>query len=187
MNASDLLYPYVVPTSWVDFASADAVVSWQLADDVHIVLVFDGSGTVRTASPRAISELELGPDDAFDVAAYNLGLAWKRLAFQVGTATLVDGTRVGCARGNWMAPAAGLLFGNFYAELVDEFQCASLAAVAVNQNCLFAFPTDATTLSSQSLRIVLDDEFLGHPKPISRQWLLLDGSWPQQYPDLQPF
>ena len=71
MNAQDLLYPYVVPTSWVDFASTDALVSWQLADDVHIVLVFDGSGTVRTASPRAISELQLNPDDAFDVAAYD--------------------------------------------------------------------------------------------------------------------
>ena len=98
MNAQDLLYPYVVPTSWVDFASTDALVSWQLADDVHIVLVFDGSGTVRTASPRAISELQLNPDDAFDVAAYNLGLAWKRLEFQVGMATLADGTRIGCAR-----------------------------------------------------------------------------------------
>lgn len=187
MNAANLLYPYVVPTSWVEFASSDAVVSWQLADDVHIVLVFDGQGTVHTASPRVLTDLDLDVDDAFDVAAFNLGQAWQRLEFEVGLATLGDGTRIGCARGNWMAPAAGLLFGNFYSELADEFDCSELAAIAVNQNCLFAFPTDPATLSSQSLRVVIDDEFLGHPKPISRQWLLLDGHWPQQYPARQPF
>lgn len=187
MNAVNLLYPYVVPTSWVEFASPDAVLSWQLAEDVHIVLVFDGQGVIRTASPRVLTNLGLDADDAFDTAAFNLGRAWQRLAFEVGLATLSDGTRIGCARGNWMAPAAGLLFGNFHAELAEEFGCDELAAVAVNQSCLFAFPTDPVTLSSQALRTAIDDEFLGHPKPISRQWLLLDGRWPRQFPGRQPF
>ena len=187
MNAANLLYPYVVPASWVEFASTEALVSWQMSEDVHLVLVFDGQGTVQSASPRVLSDLGLDPDEAFDVAAYNLGQAWQRLEFDLGLATLGDGTRIGCARGNWMAPAAGLLFGNFHAELADAFDCAEFAAVAINQSCLFAFPIDPVTLASPSLRLVIDDEFLGHPKPISRQWLLLDGHWPRPYPKRQPF
>ena len=106
MNAANLLYPYVVPASWVEFASTEALVSWQMSEDVHLVLVFDGQGTVQSASPRVLSDLGLDPDEAFDVAAYHLGQAWQRLEFDLGLATLGDGTRIGCARGNWMAPAA---------------------------------------------------------------------------------
>lgn len=105
----------------------------------------------------------------------------------VGSATLPDGTRVGCARGSWMAPAAALVLGNFHAALAAEFGTTALVAVAVNQECLFAFPPDAATLASASLRIEIDNAYNGHRKPISRQWLLLDGTWPQQYDGEQLF
>ncbi|OWT71479.1 hypothetical protein CEY04_23990 [Achromobacter sp. HZ28] len=56
------------------------------------------------------------------------------------------------------------------------------AAIAVNQDCLFAFPTDERTLASKSLRIAIDDEFRGHRKPVSQTWLRLGGGWPVEHP-----
>ena len=117
----------------------------------------------------------------------NLMKAWEAEEFSIGSATLLDGIQIGCARGNWMAPAAGLLLGNFHVALSQQFDRKEFIAVAVNQECLFAFPADEATLASESLRIAIDDEFRGHRKPISRQWLLLDGQWPSQYPGKQLF
>jgi hypothetical protein len=187
MNTRELLYPYVVPSSWTDYAGKDSLLSWEISDDVHVVLVFDGQGTVRNVRPQDLESLQLDEAAAFDAAALNLARAWEREEFSLGSATLLDGIQIGCARGNWMAPAGGLLLGNFHAALSQQFGCTSFVAVAVNQECLFAFPTDERTLASDSLRLAIDDEFKGHRKSVSRQWLLIDGQWPQKYPGKQIF
>lgn len=187
MTSPDLLFPYVVPSSWVEHVGSESLISIPVSDDVQVVFVFDGKGTVRNARPADIEALELDTEQVFSVAATNLLKAWDREEFNIGCATLIDGTQIGCARGNWMAPAAGLILGNFHAALSEQFGCTEFAAVAVNQECLFAFPTDERTLSSKSLRIAIDDEFRGHRKPISRQWLLLDGQWPRQFLGRQLF
>lgn len=185
--ALDILYPYVVPKSWVEYAGADALVSWPFSDDVRVVLVVDGAGMVRNVRPEDLEMISVSPDEAMDIAVQNLGRAWQAGQFEFGCATLKDGTRIGAARGNWMAPAGGLMLGNLFEALRGDLGCAELAAIAVNQECLFAFPIDEKTLGSTSLRIAVDDEFNGHRKPISRSWLLLNGSWPQPYPGVQSF
>lgn len=177
-----LLYPYVVPRSWVDYVGADSLLTWDFSEDVRMVLVIDGLGTVRNAKSQDLAEAGLSVEDAFDVAANNLGKAFQAGDFQLGGATLIDGTNIGMARGNWMAPAGALMLGNFYEMLKENLGGEEFAAVAVNQQCLFAFPTDDKTLGSQSLRIAIEDEFRGHPKPISRAWLKLDGTWPSEHP-----
>ncbi len=183
----ELIYPYIVPRSWVEYASADSLISWQMSDEVWMILVFDGDGSVRNVRPEDLAELELDAAQAFDLAAHNLAAAGYAEQFSIGCATLQDGTEIGCVRGNWMAPAAGLMFGHFHAALREQFGCTEFAAVAVNQECMFAFPTDEKTLASVSLRMAIDDEFTGHRKPISRAWLLLDGQWPRSYPGEQAF
>lgn len=183
----DLVYPYVVPDSWVTYTGGDSLLSWRVSSDVHVVLVFDGQGTVRNVRPQDLEALGVDEDAAFQAAAYNLAKAWEAEQFSLGSATLLDGIQIGCARGNWMAPAAGLVLGNFHAALSQQFGGSEFVAVAVNQECLFAFPADERTLASKSLRIAIDDEFNGHRKPISRQWLLLNGQWPEQYPGMQLF
>lgn len=187
MSSHDLLFPYVVPSSWIGYTGTDSLVSWQVSDDVHVVLVFDGAGTVRNVRPQDLEALELDEGEAFEAAALNITRAWEREEFNIGSATLLDGIQIGCARGNWMAPAAGLILCNFHAALSQQFGCNEFVAVAVNQECLFAFPAEERTLASQSLRLAINDEFTGHRKPISRQWLLLDGQWPRQYPGEQLF
>jgi hypothetical protein len=161
------IYPYVVPKSWVDHTTPDSLISWQVGRDVFIVLVFDGQGSVRNVRPEDLEAL---------------ARAWQEKQFEFGAATLIDGTVIGCSRGNWMAPAGGLLLGNFHEGLAAQFGQTELAAIAVNQECLFAFPTDPKTLQSESLRIAINDEFTGHRKPISRTWLLLNGQWPKDHP-----
>jgi hypothetical protein len=187
MTSPDAVFPYVVPSSWVGHAGAESLVSWQVSNDVHIVLVFDGAGTVRNVRPQDLETLQLDEGQAFERAAFNLTKAWEAEDFSLGSATLLDGVQIGCARGNWMAPAGGLILGNFHAALSQQFGGTEFVAVAVNQECLFAFPADERTLASKSLRLAIDDEFRGHRKPISRQWLLLDGQWPRQYPGDQLF
>jgi len=183
----DRVFPYVVPSSWVDYASKDALVSWQFSKDVYLILVFDGAGTVRNIRPEDLAEMSLDEGQSFELAAGNLANAFQEGQFEFGGATLIDGTQIGCARGGWMAPAGALILGNFYEALSQQFSCKEFAAVAVNQECLFAFPTDAKTLASNSLRLAIDDEFKGHRKPISRSWLLLDGQWPREFPGKQAF
>lgn len=185
--ALDILYPYVVPKSWVEYAGAHALVSWPFSDDVRVVLVVDGDGMVRNVRPEDLDAISISPEEAMDVAAQNLGRAWQSGQFEFGCATLKDGTRIGASRGNWMAPAGGLMLGNFFEALRDDLGSAELAAIAINQECLFAFPADQKTLASSSLRIAVDDEFKGHRKPISRSWLLLNGGWPKPYPGIQSF
>lgn len=186
-NTRESLFPYVVPGSWVGHTGFDSLISWEISSDVFIVLVFDGLGTVRNVRPEDLSELNLDEAEAFQVAAQNLAEAWHGGQVDLGCATLLDGTQVGCARGSWMAPAAGLILGDFHAALAEQFGTSAFVAVAVNQECLFAFPTDDITLTSTSLRTALDDAFNGHRKPISRQWLHLDGEWPRQYSGEQLF
>lgn len=186
-NSLSLIYPYVVPESWVAYAGTDSLLSWQVSSDVHVVLVFDGQGTVRNVRPHDLPDLGVDESGAFDAAARNLAHAWESEEFSLGSATLLDGIQIGCARGNWMAPAAGLMLGNFHAALSQRFGVAEFVAVAVNQECLFAFPPDEQTLASKSLRTAIGDEFTGHRKPVSRQWLLLNGQWPVQYPGAQLF
>lgn len=187
MNTPDSLFPYVVPGSWVQHTGTDSLITWEVSEDVHVVLVFDGKGTVRNVRPDDLYSLDMDEGKAFETAAMNLMKAWEAEEFSIGSATLLDGIQIGCARGNWMAPAAGLVLGSFHAALSQQFGRNEFVAVAVNQECLFAFPADEATLASESLRIAIDDEFRGHRKPISRQWLLLDGQWPSQYPGKQLF
>lgn len=175
------VYPYVVPKSWIDYTSPDAVVSFPFSDEVHMILVVDGQGTVRNVRPEDLDSINHSKDDAFTIAAENLGAAWNSDQFQFGIATLLDGVEIGGSRGNWMAPAGALILGNFYQALAEHFNCSEFAAVAVNQQFLLAFPTDPRTLESASLRQAIDDEFTGHPKPISRSWLLLNGEWPSTF------
>lgn len=181
------LYPYVVSSSWVHHADRDSLISWQVSDDVYVVLVFDGKGTVRNARAEDLLSLGINEGQAFDAAASNLGHAWERQEFSLGIATLLDGVEIGGVRGSWMAPAGGLILGNFYLELKNHFGRNEFVAVAVNQEFLLAFPADKHTLASASLKLAINDEFTGHRKPISRQWLLLDGQWPRQFPGEQLF
>ena len=181
------LFPYVVPASWVAHTGTDGLVYWPVASDVFVILVCDAHGTVRNVLPDELTALGMDEAAAFQVAAENLGKAWEAGAIALGSATLLDGTQVGCARGSWMAPAAALVLGNFHAALAAEFGTTELVAVAVNQECLFAFPPDAATLASTSLRTEIDNAYKSHRKPVSRQWLRLDGTWPQQYDGEQLF
>jgi len=176
------IYPYVVPSSWVDHVTPDAVISSPFSDDVHMVLVVDCQGSVRNVRPEDLESIGCSPEDAFVIAAENLGAAWQAGAFEFGIATLLDGVEIGGARGNWMAPAGALILGGFHSMLEKHFGTTEFAAVALNQETLFAFPTDPATLGSASLRQALEDEFQNHHKPISRSWLLLNGEWPSGFP-----
>lgn len=183
-NASTLphVYPYVVPHTWIEYADSQHLISLPFSDEIHMVLVVDGHGSVRNVRPEDLDAIQTSPDEAFEIAAGNLGKAWQSGQFDFGIAELLDGVQIGGSRGNWMAPAGALILGNFYQVLAEHFRQDQFAAVAINQECLFAFPTDEKTLSSNSLRQAIEDEFTGHRKPISRSWLLLDGSWPCQHP-----
>lgn len=117
MNTPDFLFPYVVPSSWVGHVGTESLASWQISDDVHVVLVFDGKGIVKNARPEDLEAIGLDEENAFNTAAFNLAKAWEREEFSIGSATLLDGIQIGSARGSWLAPAAGLLLGGFHAAL----------------------------------------------------------------------
>ena len=176
------IYPYVVSRAWVDHVGADHVVSVPFTDEVHMVLVVDDHGSVHNVQPEDLHAVRTSPEEALEIAGHNLGMAWQAGEFSIGTAELLDDTLVGGVRGSWMAPAGGLVLRNLYDTLVDMFDQDEFVAVAVNQQFLVAFPTDEATLASASLRQMIDDEFTGDVKPISRSWLLLDGDWPRAYP-----
>ncbi|WP_431600087.1 hypothetical protein [Stenotrophomonas sp.] len=175
------IYPYVVPASWIEHVTPNAVISSPFSDDVHMVLVVDCHGAVRNVRPEDLASIGCSPEDAFTIAAENLDAAWRAGKFEFGIAALQDGVKIGGARGSWMAPAGALVLGNLYQAMVEHFGTTEFAAVALNQETLFAFPTDAATLGSSSLRQAIEDEFLNHHKPISRSWLLLNGEWPSAF------
>jgi hypothetical protein len=183
----DKLFPYVVPRTWIEAANPEALVIWPVSHDVYVVLVWDRRGLVQNIRPEDLTSAGLDQDQAFDLAANNLATAFRNGDFQMGIALLADGVQIGCVRGNWMAPAGGLVIGNFHALLCEQFDGSEFVAVAVNQQCLFAFPKNEATLSSFSLRRAIEDEYEGSSKPISRSWLLLDGSWPQAFPGRSSF
>lgn len=177
------IFPYVVPRSFIEYVTPDSVVGSPFSYDVHMILVESRQGTVRNIRPEELASMGLSQDNAFTIAAENLAEAWRAGEFDFGSAELVDGVTIGVARGNWMAPAGALILGNFHQALVSQFGVDTFAAIAVNQECLLAFPTDSRTLASKSLQQAIDDEYNEHPKPISRSWLLLNGQWPSEFPD----
>lgn len=181
-----LIYPYVVPKSWVSHVGADALVSWQFTEDVHVVLVIDRFGNVQNVRPEDLQQVHESVESAFEIAAQNLSRALKDGEFEIGGATLRDGIEIAYSRGNWMAPAGGLMLSALYQGMQKQFGGDEFAAIAVNQQCLFAFPLDERTLKSESLRLAVDDE-LRAEKPISPDWLFLDGRWPRPYPYSQTF
>lgn len=181
------IYPYVVPGTWVEYAKPENVIAFPFSNDVQMVLVVDGHGTVRNVRPEDLDAVRTSREEAFEIAAANLSAAWKAGEFGLGTVELEDGTVIGGARGNWMAPAGALVLGNLHRELVDRFKQDEFAAIAVNQEFLVAFPTDERTLKSSSLRQTVEEAFSNHRKPLSKSWLLMDGNWPSEYPGIAAF
>ncbi|WP_398491874.1 hypothetical protein [Variovorax sp.] len=177
----NLVYPYIVPKSWVDYAGKDALVTWEFSEDVRMVLVVDRLGTVQNVRPQDLEKVHETSDSLFEIATENLSKSFQQQEFEIGGATLLDGREVGYSRGSWMAPAGGLMLSALYQGLQQQFKQDEFAAIAVNQQFLLAFPLDEDTLNSDSLRLAVDDEWRA-PKPISQSWLLLDGQWPREYP-----
>jgi hypothetical protein len=176
------VYPYIVPRSWIIYAGSENVVTWAFSDDVHMILAVDDNGSVRNVRPEDLTSTHITIEEAFDISTQNLAEAKKNDLFSFGIATLQDNILIGGSQGNWMAPAGALILGSFYQILVENFQQEEFAAVAVNQSCLFAFPINEQTINSNSLKLAIEDEFTNHPKPISKSWLLLDGTWPSKHP-----
>ncbi len=176
-----LLYPYIVSKSWVDYAGPDSLLTWDFSEDVRMVLVVDRLGTVQNVRLHDLEDAQETPESAFDIAAQNLARSLQQQEFEIGGATLLDGRQIGYSRGNWMAPAGGLILGTLYQGLQQQFGRDEFAAIAVNQQFLLAFPLDEDTLNSESLRLAVEDEWRA-AKPISQSWLLLDGQWPRAYP-----
>ena len=175
------MFPYVVPKSWVEYAGESSLVSWAFSEQVRMVLVSEAVASVRNIRPEDLNSAGISVDEAFSIAAENLAKAWQAGAFEFGVAELQDGVAVGMVRGNWMAPAGGLLLGNFHAALVEHFNVQEFAAVPANQETLIAFPPHEISLHSRSLASLVKEAFREHPKPISAAWLLLDGAWPRPF------
>ncbi|MDB5966797.1 MAG: hypothetical protein JWQ72_3297 [Polaromonas sp.] len=108
------VYPYVVPRTWVEYVGAESLVTWEFSEEVRMVLAVDGHGSVRNLRPEDLDAVGETAESAFDIAARNLAGAYERQEFQLGIATLQDGIEVGGARGNWMAPAGGLMIGALF-------------------------------------------------------------------------
>ncbi|AJE99401.1 hypothetical protein [Pandoraea apista] len=175
------VYPYVVSRPWVDAHDPEGDVSEPFSNDVFVTLVLDGPGGLRRLQSQDLHEAGLTFEATFAQAASNLSRAWSARHFEFGIARLDDGTLIGGCRGNWMAPAGGLVLGNLYQSMVEHFQVPEFAAVAVNRTFLLAFPTDEKTLSSLALRQLVEEGASGAILPISRSWLRLDGDWPSAY------
>jgi len=175
------VYPYVVQRAWVDAHDPQGDVSEPFSDDVFVTLVLDGPAGLRRLQPQDLHEAGLTFEAAFAQAASNLSRAWSARHFEFGIARLDDGTPFGGCRGNWMAPAGGLVLGNLYQSMVEHFEVPEFAAIAVNRTFLLAFPTDTKTLSSLALRQLVEGATNGAILPISRSWLRLDGDWPSGY------
>jgi hypothetical protein len=180
-SSLDVLYPCVVPKSWVQRAGESSLVGFQFCDEVRVVLVVDADDALRPVNPADLEALDVSPEQAFSLATDNLGIAWQRGAFEFVAETLKDGTRIALAQGNWMAPAGGLLLLDFFEALKNDFDTDRFAAVALNQECLFAFPIDERTLRSTALLVAMEEQINGHRQPISRSLLLLEGNWPRAF------
>ena len=181
------LYPYVVQRAWVDVHDPQGEVSEPFSDDVFVTLVLDGTAGLRRLQGEDLRSAGLTFEAAFAQAASNLARAWKAGHFEFGIARLDDGTPIAGCRGNWMAPAGGLVLGNLYQSMVEHFEVTDFAAVPVNRTLLLAFPTDAKTLSSLALRQLVEGAASGAILPIARTWLRLDGEWPSAYRGVPAF
>lgn len=180
-SSLDVLYPCVVPKSWVQRTGEASLVGFQFSDEVRVILVVDSDDALRPVNPADLEALDISPEQAFSLATDNLGVAWQRGAFEFVAETLKDGTRIAVSQGNWMAPAGGLLLLDFFEALKNDFATDRFAAVALNQECLFAFPTDERTLRSTALLVAIEEQINGHRQPISRSLLLLEGGWPRAF------
>ncbi len=181
------LYPYVVERGWVDTHDPQGEVSEPFSDDVFVTLVLDGPAGLRRLRAQDLLEAGLTFEAVFAQAASNLSRAWSARHFEFGITRLDDGTLIGGCRGNWMAPAGGLVLGNLYQSMVEHFEVPEFAAIAVNRTLLIAFPTDTKTLSSLALRQLVEEAASGAILPISRTWLRLDGDWPSAYRGVPAF
>ncbi|WP_353190019.1 hypothetical protein [Pandoraea pnomenusa] len=175
------IYPYVVSRAWVDAHDPEGDVSEPFSDDVFVTLVLDGPMGLRQLHGKDLTAAGLTFEAAFGQGASNLSRAWTARHFEFGIARLDDGTLIGGCRGNWMAPAGGLVLGNLYQSMVEHFHMTEFAAVALNRTFLLVFPTDSRTLSSLALRQLAEEASSGAILPISRSWLRLDGDWPSAY------
>jgi len=177
----DIIYPCVVHKSWANRSRASSLMSWQFSDDVRLVLMLDSDDALRSVAPEELEPLGISQQQALAIATDNLSAAWERGEFEFASDELKDGTRIAMAQGNWKAPAAGLLLLDFFEALKNEFEAERFAAAALNQECLFAFPTDERTLGSTSLLVAMEEQIHRHRQPISRSLLLLDGRWPRPF------
>lgn len=175
------VFPYIVPRSWVDSATREALVVYPFSDELFAVLVVDGVGAVRNVRPQDLESVGIDESRAFAIAAENLTKAFDANAFEFGFGTLRDGTSIGMSQGSWMAPAGGLLFGNFHQMLVEKLGGDRFVAIAPNQETLIAFVDDERARNSAALRSMVEEQFTQHRKPVSRAWLEIDGSWPRAY------
>ena len=180
-SSLEALYPCVVSKAWVQRYGEDSVVGFQFSDEVRAILVVDSDDSLRPVSPADLEAIEASPEQAFALATDNLAAAWQRGDFEFVAETLKDGTRIGMAQGNWMAPAGGLLLLDFFEALKHDFDRERFVAVALNQECLFAFPTDERTLRSTALLVAMEEQINRHRQPISRSLLLLEGGWPRAF------
>jgi hypothetical protein len=175
----ELLYPCVVPKSWVK--RTDASLYWQFSKDVYLIVVMDGDDALSNVRPEDLDILGISQQQCLSIATDNLASAWERGEFEFISTELQDRTRIGVAQGNWMAAAGGLLLVDFFEGMKTEFGAKRFAAVALNQECLFAFPTDERTLGSTALLVAMEQQINSHRQPISRSLLLLDGRWPRAF------
>jgi hypothetical protein len=179
-SSLELLYPCVVPKSWFRRA-APSRMYWQFSEDVHLIIVVDGDDALSSVGPEDLALLGVSQQQCLSIATENLSAAWERGEFEFISTELKDGTRLGVSQGNWMAPAGGLLLVDFFEGLRNEFNADRFAAVALHQECLFAFPTDQRTLGSTALLVEIEQQINSHHQPISRSLLLLDGRWPRAF------
>ena len=179
-SSLDLLYPCVVPKSWFKRSDGSRM-CWQFSEDVHLIIVVDGDDALSSVGPEDLEVLGVTQQECLSIATENLAAAWERGEFEFISTELKDGTRVGVSQGNWMATAGGLLLVDFFEGLQNEFNVDRFAAVALHQECLFAFPTDKRTLGSTALLVEMEQQINSHRQPISRSLLLLDGRWPRAF------
>jgi hypothetical protein len=178
-SSLELLYPCVVSKSWIK--RTDASLYWQFSDDVFLIVVVDGGDALSNVGSDDLGTLGISQQQCLSIATENLAAALERGDFEFISTQLKDGTSIGVAQGNWMAPAGGLLLVDFFEALKEEFGTNRFAAVALNQECLFAFPTDERTLGSTALLVAMEQQINSHRQPISRSLLLLDGRWPRPF------
>lgn len=182
------LYPWVVPGSYIDLSDSEMLLNRPFSEDVHLALAFDGKGIVRNARRHELATFGLDEDAAFRKACENLAWSCKAEEVAIGVLELDDGTEIGIVRDSWKAPAAALVLGDIHDYLSNELGARELVGIAVNQQTFVAFSPDEWTLASGALRKFVDEQFRnGNGKPLSRSWLMYDGSWARAWPRLTAF